>query len=124
MKKIIVCICIIFLLSTCKKDDEIYTTKNVNVTVPAIIDTTFSFTPFPNPCDSFVNLSIKFPRASTVSISIYDMVGRLVYQPNVSLQLAAGCSSIGIDVSVLQPGVYIVICKYDVATMAKKIIVE
>ena len=123
MKKLALCICIISLLSTCKKDDEIYTIKNANVTVPAIIDTSFSFTPFPNPCNSFVNLSIKLPRASTVSISFYDIVGRLVYQPNVSLQLAAGYSTIGIDVSNLQVGIYIVRCQYDVSAMNKRIIV-
>ncbi len=123
MKKIFVCICIISLLSTCKKDEEIYTTKNASVTVPAIIDTSFSFTPFPNPCDSFINLSLKFPRASTASISIFDIQGRLVYQPNVSLQLAIGYSTIGIDVSSLQSGIYLVRCQYDVGVLVKKIIV-
>ncbi len=112
----------IFLFSTCKKDDEIYTTKNAIVTTLPIVDTSFTLSCFPNPCDSFVNLQIKLPKASSLKIVIYNINGRMVYQSTTTIQLAAGQSTIGVDVHSLLSGLYILRCEFDTWITTKKMI--
>ena len=124
MKINILTLCIVFLLSTCKKDEGIYTTINAVVPAPATVDTTFSMIIVPNPCDRSANVQMHFPRASSLKISVYDVVGRLVYTPDVSMQLAAGANSIGIATDSLQSGMYIVIAERDGGSMASKMLVH
>ena len=122
MRIILTCIIAILLFSTCKKDEEIYTVKNVSVVGPMISDTIYSLTVFPNPCDSFINLKITLPKASSVKISIYNPLGRLVYQSTTTIQLAAGQSTIGIDIHTLPKGMYIMRCEFGLVIITKKII--
>ncbi|MEI6595967.1 MAG: T9SS type A sorting domain-containing protein [Bacteroidota bacterium] len=112
----------IFLFSTCKKDDEIYTTKNAIVTTQPIVDTSFTLSCFPNPCDSFLNIQIKLTQASALKILIYNLNGRMVYQSTTTIQLAAGQSTIGVDVHSLLSGLYILRCEFDTWITNKKII--
>ncbi len=121
MKIILPILATIFLFSTCKKDDEIYTVKNATVIAPSIVDTTFTLSIYPNPCDSFINLQIILPKAASVKISIFNLNGRMVYQSTTTIQLAAGQSTIGIDLQSLQSGVYILRCEFDSIIITKKI---
>ena len=113
---------VIILFSTCKKDEEIYTTKNATVVVPPIVDTTYKLSCYPNPCTSIINVQIKLPKASSIIISIYNLNGRMVYQTTTTIQLAAGQSTIGIDISSLQSGLYFLRCETDSVVLIQKII--
>jgi hypothetical protein len=124
MKNLLLCFCMVCIFCACKKDDEIYTTKDANAIQPPIIDTTFTMSIYPNPCNDLANVQIKFPRASILKIAIYDIKGEVVYQPNTILQLAYGQNTIGINTSALQEGVYFIIAEYDTGKIASRLIVQ
>lgn len=122
MKILFAVIIINLFFTSCKKDDEIYTIKNASVIVQPITDIIFTLNVFPNPCISFINLQLKFPRASSLKISIYNLMGRMVYQSTTTIMLSAGLSTIGVDVQSLQSGIYFLKCEFDSGSITKKIV--
>ncbi len=60
---------------------------------------------YPNPATSVTNIDFTIPRSDTVTLSIYDIKGRLVAKP-VDEILTIGTYSIPIDTSSLSSGVY------------------
>jgi hypothetical protein len=75
-----------------------------------------------NPCRSFTGIQFELPRASTVTLSIYDISGRLVSEP-VNGFYEAGIYETRIDVSFLNSGVYFCRLKDDGHTAIEKVIV-
>jgi hypothetical protein len=61
---------------------------------------------FPNPGSGNTTLEYTLPKSSKVKIRIYDLHGRLVFQPFDGWQ-AEGNQRITLDVSHLDPGMYI-----------------
>lgn len=59
----------------------------------------------PNPANDFVNVSYKLINPETVTVSIYDMNGRLVSEPVTDKQ-GAGDNSIRVNTSELNAGLY------------------
>lgn len=123
-KEVFIILLLVLLFATCKKDDEIYTEKNAVIHVSVIIDTIFTISLTPNPCDSSTNINLKFPKASLLKISVLDIVGRILYQPNITLQLSAGQHQFGIETKSYLQGVYFVRCELDEGkTMTIKMLV-
>ncbi len=124
MRKIFYIFLILIVFSTCKKDEDVYTTKNAVVTNTQVIDTTFHLQVFPNPCNNLVTLSIVFPRVSSLKITAYDMMGRNILIPNGSYVLAAGTNQIAIETTGFTNGIYFLRCEFDRVIMNTKIIVQ
>jgi hypothetical protein len=75
----------------------------------------------PNPCQSFARLQFELPRTSVVSLSVYDVSGRMVSRLLDGL-CEAGIHEVMIDASGLSAGVYFCRLKATGYTAIRKII--
>jgi hypothetical protein len=114
---------LMIMLSMCKKDEEIYTTKNTTITQTPVIDTTFLLSVYPNPCNSEANFKLTCPRASSIEISIINVAGQTVYQNNGSMFMDKGQSTITITTQHLSEGAYYALFKYDTGKSTTRLIV-
>jgi hypothetical protein len=78
--------------------------------------------PLPNPCNSFARLQFELPKTSVVSLSVYDISGRLVSQLINGL-CEAGIHNATLDASRLSAGVYFYRFKAAEYTAIRKVIV-
>jgi hypothetical protein len=78
--------------------------------------------PLPNPCKSSARLQFELPKASVVSLSVYDVSGRLVSRLINGL-FEAGFYEARLDASALSAGVYFYRLKAAGYTAIRKIIV-
>jgi plastocyanin len=83
----------------------------------------FNFTVFPNPVTvgSWLNMSIK--KAGRVTVSVYDLQGRIVDNP-VNTIMQAGETTIPFDAARLQKGTYILLMRTSAGDMRKRILVQ
>jgi plastocyanin len=83
----------------------------------------FNFTVFPTPvtAGSWLNMSIK--KAGRVTVSVYDLHGRLVGNP-VNTVMQAGETTIPFDAAKLQKGTYILLMRTAGGDMRKRILVQ
>lgn len=63
---------------------------------------------FPNPSNNGVTINFFIEESSAVTISIIDANGRVVKSPVVAEQRATGRHHVNVDVSDLEPGIYLV----------------
>ena len=78
--------------------------------------------PLPNPCKSFARLQFELPRASVVSLSVYDVGGRMISQL-VNGLCKAGIHDATLDASGMSAGVYFYRLKAAGYTAIRKVIV-
>jgi plastocyanin len=83
----------------------------------------YNFTVFPSPvtAGSWLNMSVK--KAGRVTVSVYDLNGRLVSNP-VNMTMQAGETNIPFDVAGLQKGTYILLMRTTAGDMRKRILVQ
>ena len=74
----------------------------VGMNVPKVYGLSQSY---PNPCGSHAVISYQLPRSSEVSLSVYDVSGRLV-EELVSGGVEAGYHSVRLDTKSYVSGVY------------------
>jgi hypothetical protein len=78
--------------------------------------------PLPNPCKLFARLQFELPKASVVSLSVYDVGGRMIRQL-VNGLCEAGIHDVTLDASGLSAGVYFYRLKAVGYTAIRKVIV-
>lgn len=83
----------------------------------------FSFSVFPNPVDETTTISFTLETNHTVSVGIYDIVGKEIV-PATNSELSAGTYEFPVNSSVLKPGVYFVKLNADNYSAVKKVIVH
>ncbi len=76
---------------------------------------------YPNPFDETLNYQFTLPEALEVRIEIYDILGKLMFEPDV-LQLAKGPQEITKNVADLSEGIYMLMVKYDNAVLTQKLV--
>ncbi|MAQ32391.1 MAG: hypothetical protein CMD26_06685 [Flavobacteriales bacterium] len=76
----------------------------VNSGVNLIENSTTTINVFPNPFNSFTNLSVNSESAKEMNLEIYDNVGKVVYNQNVAL--TTGTNNVKIESKNLIPGLY------------------
>jgi hypothetical protein len=123
MKNYALLVVLMILLSMCKKDEEIYTTKNTTVTQAPVVDTTFLLSVYPNPCDSEANFQFTCPRSSAVGISVFDVTGRIVFKNNGAILMNKGQSIITFSTQQWQEGMYFASFNYDTGKVTTRLIV-
>jgi len=75
---------------------------------------------FPNPTQGFTNINFTTSKASDVSVSVFDLLGKLVL-PSYNGKVGEGNQSIKIDMSQLSQGMYTVRLEIDGKTVVRKI---
>jgi len=102
---------------------EIDTDCIAQTTDPTDIPKDFKFNLYPNPADDQVN--IKFSGVLVVSdLHIYDVTGKLIQRTQISNENISTSSTIQVDISSLQSGVYFVKFIGEETDVTKKLIVE
>ena len=83
----------------------------------------FNFTVFPNPVtkNSFLNISTK--KAGRISLTLYDIQGRIVKQV-ADMNVQAGELNIKFDAANLQKGNYVLLMRSNEGTMRRQIVVQ
>jgi len=80
-----------------------------------------SINAYPNPFVETLNYQFTLPEAKEVRIEIYDILGKLMFEPDV-LQLAEGPQEITKNVAELSEGIYMLMVKYDNAVLTQKLV--
>ena len=99
----------------------------INVNVIAAVNENnergFNFTVFPNPVtkNSFLNISTK--KAGRISLTLYDIQGRIVKQV-ADMNVQAGELNIKFDAASLQKGNYVLLMRSNEGTMRRQIVVQ
>jgi len=78
--------------------------------------------PLPNPCKSFARIQFELPQTSVVTISVYDVSGRMIRQLVNGLS-EAGIHDVILDASSLSAGVYFCRLKAAEHTAIRKVII-
>lgn len=83
----------------------------------------FNFTVFPNPVtkNSFLNISTK--KAGRISLTLYDIQGRIVKQI-ADMNVQAGELNIKFDAASLQKGNYVLLMRSNEGTIRRQIVVQ
>ncbi len=76
----------------------------------------------PNPCSNYTNIGFKLNQANNISLDIYDISGKLIYQV-VKEYINANEYNYSVDVSEFENGKYIYTLHTDKKTYAKQFIV-
>lgn len=77
---------------------------------------------YPNPANAAVIIPYTTAKAQTVSITIYNTLGRLIHQANITS--AAGQNNYTVNTSTLAPGMYICTVSNDKECITRKLFVE
>lgn len=77
---------------------------------------------YPNPAKDFAVVGISLDQASTVSVNIYDIAGKLVYS-NAAVKVEAGQHEMKINTSDLATGTYNVLVNTDLGILKDKLII-
>ncbi len=80
--------------------DEIVSVKELDFTT-ALVDIS------PNPASSFFNLNLNLPESADVELTLCSMEGKVI-KTNISQNMMSGKQHITMDVSDLNPGIYLV----------------
>ncbi len=86
-------------------------------------DAAGNFKLYPNPAHNNLNVSFTLTESKPVSVTLYDMVGKQVAVNDLGLQ-AAGSVNTSLDVSGIQPGLYIVKTKAGEKSFINKITIK
>lgn len=78
---------------------------------------------YPNPAESFAVVGIKLQNETKVSLNIYDISGKLVYN-NESPVLHVGQNEININTSNFAPGAYTIVVNTNASVLREKLIVN
>jgi hypothetical protein len=78
---------------------------------------------YPNPAVSELHIQIDMQQSRKVSIMVSDLTGKVV-MPEIQNDVPAGNNEFIIHVSDLQPGMYLVVIKYDNTKVTKKFLVQ
>lgn len=99
----------------------------INVNVIAAINENskrdFNFTIFPNPvtANSYLNISTK--KAGRISLTLYDMQGRIVKQV-ADMNVQEGVLNVKFDAANLQKGNYVLLMRTTEGTLRRQIVVQ
>lgn len=80
-----------------------------------------SINAYPNPFVETINYQFTIPEDLEVRIEIYDILGKLMIEPDV-LQLAEGSHEISKNVVDLPEGIYMLMVKYDNTVLTQKLV--
>jgi hypothetical protein len=69
--------------------------------------TTEGFNVYPNPFDNFTNISLNIIESKNVSILVYDLIGKIVYESNEGF-LNAGKHKLTLKAENLENGIYFI----------------
>lgn len=83
-----------------------------------------SFTVYPNPADSEVNINFYLTEPADVGISIINYIGQAVLQNSVKKKLDSGSHTIKVPVESLSKGVYLARIKINNNVFVKKLIIK
>lgn len=75
---------------------------------PVPYPTTLEVSVFPNPASSAATITVRLERATTVSVDVFDVLGRRVAVEHVPARLPSGRHALPLDLSGFAPGVYAV----------------
>ena len=76
---------------------------------------------FPNPASSFFNLNLNLPESADVNLTLCTIEGKVI-KSNVSRNMMPGKQHITMDVSDLNPGIYLVSVQVDDKLINQKLI--
>ena len=82
-----------------------------------------SLTLLPNPAQNFVSVSIQLQNASALTLAIYDMNGKMVYE-NKADHLEAGQNAININTTDFSTGVYAVELNSPQGQLRQKLVIQ
>lgn len=94
------------------------------VSVEEELANSFGFNAYPNPFDENTTVSFTLADKHTVSLGIYDVVGKEVVEVSTPAELNAGSYSFPLNKHTLPSGIYIVKLNVDGNSLMKKIIVQ
>jgi hypothetical protein len=77
---------------------------------------------FPNPSRGLFNLAVYNNTNSSATVRVYDILGKLVHQENVSLE--SGITHLEVDLSSLLPGVYSLTLQDQTQRLMKPIVIN
>lgn len=77
---------------------------------------------YPNPAVEYATLSLQLEKAAKVSVSIFDITGKLVYE-NKGSEVPAGSNQMNINTSEFATGTYQVVIQANDAVLKEKLIV-
>ena len=79
---------------------------------------------FPNPSNGDLKLRLKLDDESEISYTIYDIIGKLVYNAS-SKKLSPGTHELSVnELNALAKGMYQISMKVNGAVLVKKLIIE
>ncbi len=86
-----------------------------------VVPQSYALSAFPNPFNPTTMLAFTLPEASTVTVNVYDVSGRLVSTP-ANARYAEGTHHVAFDASALPTGVYIARMNAGATTMTTKLL--
>ncbi|MEO5571097.1 MAG: T9SS type A sorting domain-containing protein, partial [Bacteroidia bacterium] len=83
-------------------------------------NTQLPFSIYPNPANDFINISFTLREEKNVSVEIYDLFGREVFEKE--LQTSNSKLQTTLDVSFLSPAIYFIKVIVDGKSMVQKVV--
>ncbi len=110
-------------------DGELSNTQGfeLSITLTGIINnynTNCEFKVYPNPVNDFANIKYKLSNNSNVNLSVYNILGKNVYQIIANKLINRGEHSILLDSKNLEKGIYFIKMTVNNKTFVKKIVVS
>ena len=96
---------------------------HVNETGIPEIANGFSFSLYPNPANSNINIAYQLESEQNVTVELFNMLGEKVYDDNEGLS-SAGQHSMVLNTEQFEPGIYFVRLTTDNATSLKKLVIQ
>ncbi len=88
-----------------------------------VVGTDLQLTTYPNPITDIGTVQVSLPKASTASIEVYDITGKLVHTINMGKR-NAGTYNLPLNLSQVSAGTYFVNLKTDYGKKVQKIVVQ
>jgi len=88
------------------------------------LDANSSFSLYPNPANTEVNVTFKLQQSSTIRFTVVNVLGEVVLQSNNSQQVSIGQHTLKIPLHSLHTGVYMLVLNVDGKMITKKILKE
>lgn len=113
------------ILQTASWSDSVFvpTPPQPTVTAIGVNNAGQSLAIYPNPAKDFAKLALQLDKSAKVSVAIYDITGKLVYE-NKGVEVPSGKNEMNINTSEFATGTYQVIIHADKAVLKEKLIVS
>lgn len=84
--------------------------SDFGVFVPPVSEPNFSLNVFPNPSDGIFNISVKSSKNYSLTVIVYDMLGKKVFSP--AQKIFSGNYTLQVNLSEKVEGIYLLECVF------------